>query len=236
MEPPSLWFANICRKNGLILTDHQVRLFEHYVELLLDWNRKINLVSRKDEDQIWANHILHSVSILFKLRLCVGEPILDLGTGGGLPGIPLKILLPDSPIILLDATHKKVEAIRDMVQRLELSGAQALWGRAEDLAKDPNLVSQIGYIVARAVAPLKDLIAWSMPFARRSVSDNVNLSTQNQIVRPPAIIALKGGVLEREVEEAKRRTLIRRVDIMNLAFDGAEEFLAADKKIVVVRL
>jgi 16S rRNA (guanine527-N7)-methyltransferase len=236
LENPGIWFSNICRKNGLSLTGNQLVLLEQYVALLLEWNKKINLVSRKDEDRIWPNHILHCVSILFKLGFHPEEHILDLGTGGGLPGIPLKILLPNSRFVLIDATRKKASATQDMIDRLGLVDIQALWGRAEDLAKDQNLVSRFGYIVARAVAPLKDIIKWSSPFAQRGIRKESGSSGPNALVQPPAIILLKGGDLEEEIEEAKRKLLIRKIEVINLVFQGSEEISNADKKIVVVKL
>ncbi len=236
MENPGIWFGCICRKNGLFVTDAQIKLFERYVTLLLEWNRKINLISRKDEDQIWSNHILHSASILFKLSLRPGERILDLGTGGGLPGIPLKILLPSTQFVLLDATHKKIAAVQEIIQSLGLHGVEALWGRAEDIAKERNLVSQFGYIVARGVAPLKDLIKWSLPFAHLGAQQKTEPDISGAVVPPPAIIALKGGDLEKEIEEAKRRTPVRGIEIVNLAFQGSEEISVTDKKIVIAKL
>ncbi len=236
MENPSLWFRTICRKNGLVLTDTQVGLFEQYVALLLEWNRKINLISRRDEEQVWSNHILHCVSILFKLNLRAKEHILDLGTGGGLPGIPLSILLPDSHFVLLDATRKKVNAVQNIVQTLGLSDVQVVWGRAEELTKDQALVSRFGYIIARAVAPLRDLVKWSVPFARRGERPVDVASTSGRPVNPPALIALKGGDLDTEIKEAKVRAPIREVEVVDLVFHGSEEILTSDKKIVVVSL
>src|SRR5512140_2094922 len=116
MEAPAIWFHNICRKNGLNPTDGQIRLLEQYVSYLLEWNQKINLISRKDEEQVWQNHILHSAAPLFKVKLDPNPRIMDLGTGGGLPGIPLKILVPESEFLLVDSTRKKTVAVQDMIE------------------------------------------------------------------------------------------------------------------------
>lgn len=234
VETPGIWFSTICRKNGLSPPDEQVGLMEQYACLLLEWNQKINLVSRKDEDQIWSNHILHCASILFRLRLLPGQRILDLGTGGGLPGIPLKILLPELEFLLLDSTRKKINAVQDIIERLRLEGISTLWGRAEELAGNRNLVSQFDYIVARAVAPLNDLIKWAAPFVRHGIRGHSISSSTRLTVIPPALIALKGGDLDKELADAKRGGLIRGIEVIDLVFHGSEQISSSDKKIVVV--
>jgi 16S rRNA (guanine527-N7)-methyltransferase len=176
------------------------------------------------------------VSPLFKLKFYPGEQVLDLGTGGGLPGIPLKILLPDFPFVLLDATHKKILAVQDIIHRLGLTGVRALWGRAEDLAKDENLFSQFGYIVVRAVAPLKDLIKWSSPFAKRENQTEIGSQPPANMVIPPALVALKGGDLEQEIEDAKLKKPMHGIATVNLSFQGSEEMTVTDKKVVIVQL
>jgi 16S rRNA (guanine527-N7)-methyltransferase len=234
VEAPGIWFRNVCRKNGLVPTDHQILLLEQYVALLLGWNKKVNLISRKDEDQVWQNHILHSVSPLFKVRLADSPRILDLGTGGGIPGIPLKILLPDSEFILLDSTRKKILAVGNMIGALGLSGISAIWGRAEELASQKNLVSHFDYIIARAVAPLNDLIKWSAPFLGHTNPGEIGQSAAPPSVVPPALIALKGGDLDEELSKARRAHAIRSVEVVNLVFPGSEEMSAPDKRVVIV--
>jgi 16S rRNA (guanine527-N7)-methyltransferase len=220
----------------VILTDRQIQFLEQYVTLLVDWNRRINLISRREEERVWQNHILHSVSLLFKLKLVDSPWVMDLGCGGGLPGIPLKILLPNSQFVLLDSTRKKVTAVQDMIGRLGIDGISAIWGRAEEVASQDNLISQFDYIVARAVAPLKDLIKWSIPFLRRVGPDGMAQPTAAPRVVPPALIALKGGNLEHELSKAQRANVIRSVEVVNLVFPGSEEMSAPDKSVVVVGL
>ncbi|HEY6951919.1 MAG TPA: 16S rRNA (guanine(527)-N(7))-methyltransferase RsmG [Bacteroidota bacterium] len=233
-ESPAIWLRNVCRKNGLALNDEQVRLLDLYVHLLLDRNSKINLISRQDEDRVWQNHILHSISILFKIGLRPGSRIIDMGTGGGLPGIPLKILLPDTEWLLMDATRKKVTAVQEILANMGLRGVTAVWGRAEDLALDKNLRSQFDYIVARAVAPLKQLIQWSKPFLGKRADGGVS-AANDTLVSPPALIALKGGELGDELEEAAKATLAGSMNTINLVFAGSEDLSASGKKIVIVK-
>lgn len=230
--PPRIWLRTICLKNGLSLNENQLGLLEQYVGRLLDWNRKINLISRQDEDSVWQNHILHSLAPLFFLTLRSPSVVMDLGTGGGLPGIPWKVVLPESQFLLVDATRKKVSAVEQMVGALGLHGIDVRWGRAEELAKDGNLLSHFDYIVARAVAPLKDLISWSRPFlkiatTRERPGDNTPLS--------PSLITLKGGDLEEEIAEARRRGQAFSFKVFDLVFPGSEELSLTGKKVIVVQ-
>jgi 16S rRNA (guanine527-N7)-methyltransferase len=236
VEAPGIWFRTICKRNGLIPTDRQIQLLEQYAALLIEWNKKINLISRREEDRVWQNHILHSVSPLFKLKLVDRPRIMDLGCGGGLPGIPLKIFLPDSEFVLLDSTRKKIMTVQDIIMTLGIDGISAVWGRAEEVASQNNLVSHFDYIVARAVAPLNDLIKWSIPFLRRVNLDKIAQPAAPLRVVPPALIALKGGDLENELSKAKRAHAIRSVEVVNLVFPGSEEMSAPDKRVVIVGL
>ncbi len=234
MDSRATWLRTICHKNGLHPSDGQLALLEHYVSLLLDWNKKINLISRKDEDQVWSNHILHSISLLFKLRLTEKARILDLGTGGGLPGIPLKILLPDSEFLLVDSTRKKIAAVQEMIGVLGLKSIDTAWGRVEELAATKNLQRQFDYIVTRAVAPLKDLLRWSAPLIFGPLSTNTPRSIVLPGVAPPALLAFKGGGLEEEISNARRELVGRSLEIVNLVYPGSEDLPASDKKVVVV--
>lgn len=235
LEAPSIWFRNICRKNHLLVDDGQMELLERYVARLLDWNRKINLISRKDEENVWQSHILHSISPLFRIRLTPNPVILDLGTGGGMPGVPLKIMLPESQFLLVDATQKKIAAVQDILVSLGIGGIEALWGRAEDVVNRKDLQSHFEYIVARAVAPLKDLVRWSLPFLRTNIRNAPPEAGELRHLAPPALIALKGGELSDEIAMANRLNGVESIDVENLVFDGSEELTATDKKVVIVK-
>ena len=223
----------VCRKNGMMLSDDQVRLLANYVDQLLDWNKKINLISRRDEQFVWQNHILHSISPFFKIALKAKPRVLDLGTGGGLPGIPLKIVLPDAEFLLVDSTKKKILAVQEMLKQLSLNGISAIWSRVEDLAKDRNLLSHFDYIVARAVAPLNDLIEWSRPLLGTSGASELQTS-ERLWVQPPALIASKGGDLEKEIERAQRAGRSTRIKVLDLVFLGSEDLQSTGKKLVIV--
>jgi len=219
-EPdPKIWLRTIFAKNGLPATDDQLVRLESFVRLLLDWNTKINLISRKDESNVWRAHILHSAAILLQAKIPEKAKVLDLGSGGGLPGLVIKILRPDLDMTCLDATRKKMDAVADMARKLNLRDCATAWGRAEDLGKDKWFNASYDVVVARAVAPLKDLVAWTKPF-----------------LRPPhaRLITLKGGDLKQERSQAERATDIRNISESSLTFAGAEQIPGVDKKIVVV--
>lgn len=234
-EISSTWFYTICRKNGLMIDNGQANQIDRYVSLLLEWNKKINLISRKDEENVWSSHILHSASILFKVKFVVNPAVLDLGSGGGLPGIPIKILLPRSTFRLIDSTQKKIVAAQDMIDRLGLQGIETSWGRAEELSRQRNLSSHFDYIVARAVAPLDDLVRWSTPFLR-GVGQERPAVPASPALQPPALVVLKGGDVQAEIVKTKRMREVRSIDVADLIFAGSEDLPSTDKKIVVVKL
>lgn len=218
---PKLWFRTICKKNGLDPSDAQLELLERYAGLLREWNQRINLISRKDEENVWQSHLLHSVSLLLRVTIADGSRILDLGTGGGLPGIPLKILRPDLTFTLLDSTKKKIDAVAAMIESLGLDGIAARWGRAEDVGKEVGQASHYDLIVARAVASLGDLIKWGRPFLKDPIAGR-------------QLVTLKGGDLMKEILHARRVAGVSKIDTLDLSLADVTEFLASDKKIVVV--
>jgi 16S rRNA (guanine527-N7)-methyltransferase len=231
MGPESLQFYTLCRRNSISISNEQMALLERYVTALLRWNKQLNLVSRNDEENIWQKHILHSVSLLFKVDVPQQARMLDLGTGGGLPGIPIKILRPDLQVTLLDATRKKIGALQSIVEELQLT-LGVVCGRAEDLSSDPSFKRQFELVVARAVAELKDLVSWSRPFLHAS-GRVLRLVESNEEVILPALIAYKGGNLQEELARLKRTKKIETVKIITL--DASLE-LFEEKKLVIIPL
>lgn len=240
MEDKKLWLYTIGKSNGVTLTADQLGLFERYSKLLLEWNKKVNLVSRRDEENLWQRHLLHSLSVLFKLVFEPTASILDLGTGGGLPGIPLKIAFPQIHMTLLDSTRKKIEAVNDIIISLSLQNVEAVWGRAEELGREPGLCAKFDFVVARAVAPLQELVEWSMPFLKLQDQSAVEeestvRSTARKNVRAPALIAFKGGEIEKEIHRARLLKKVKKIDVIDLVFNGSEELSASEKKLIVVK-
>jgi 16S rRNA (guanine527-N7)-methyltransferase len=236
-QEKKVWFRELCIKNGLTPTDDQLEQLNYYIVLLLEWNKKINIISRKDEENVWIYHILHSISPLFKIEIKQNSVIVDIGTGGGLPGIPIKILRPDLSMLCIDSTGKKINAVSQMINDLKLNRIYALWGRAEELGSKPDYAGKFDFVMARAVAPLKDLLYWSKVFLK-SIDPNEFLAKTNFNGRidpnSPALLEFKGGDLSEEIEIAKRKHQQINIQSIDLTFTGSEQLIASDKKILIV--
>ncbi len=233
------WFSDLCVHNGLMPTDYQLEQLEYYVNLLLEWNRKINLISRKDEENIWSYHILQCIALLFKVNFTKNSVIVDIGTGGGLPGVPLKIMRPDISMLCIDSTGKKVNAVLRMISDLELEDINVVWGRAEEVGLREEYLQKFDFTIARAVAPLNDLISWSNNFLKKKtkIEQSMNLNENNRIyLHSPALLAFKGGDLSKEIEVAQRQHPQIDVKLINLTFADSEQFVASDKKILIVHM
>ena len=238
-----IWFSTTCSQNGLPLNEGQLDQFEQLARRLLEWNQKINLISRKDEENFWTNHLLHSLSILFKIRIRTGTKILDLGTGGGLPGLPLKIARPDLAFTLLDSTQKKINVVNDLIQDLELTGCKAVWGRAEDVGRSKEHHRQYDVVVARAVAPMKDLVQWAAPFLRTdqvsesSITDSTQQAGDPRVcLTTPSLVALKGGDLEGELGQIRKLPSLGSITTLALTLRGTSQLEEGEKKVVVVEM
>lgn len=230
-----LTFRWICEKNGIVVADRQLSLLEQYVSLLLQANRSINLISRKDQDKIWPNHILHSIAPAFRLSFAQLESILDLGTGGGFPGIPLKVIFPTIQFTLVDSVLKKTKAVSDIIQKLNLEGISVIHSRVEDLPKIQDYCQKYDAVICRGVAPLKKLIVWSMPLLKESAGDLTASRNHKTPITPGTLLAFKGGNIEGEVLEAKRDKRVRSIQETPLVFHGSEIVSWTDKKILLVR-
>lgn len=164
-------------------TPEQIGLFEKLVELYPRWNEQINVISRKDIDNLVERHILHSLSLLYFINIKPGSIVLDLGTGGGLPGIPLAIALPDVKFVLADSTGKKIKVVNEIIEELGIQNAIGIHSRAEDLRQ------KFDYVLARGVTTIDKLLNWT----RRLVSGKqINLF-------PNGLITYKGGNINPEL-------------------------------------
>jgi 16S rRNA (guanine527-N7)-methyltransferase len=215
-------FAAVCRRNGLVLDEAKLELLHRFSVLLAEWNSRVNLVSRRDIDNLWSAHLLHSVSLLFVMDLPVSARVMDLGSGGGLPGIPLAIIRPDLQILLVDSIVKKTLAMSSMVEELGLGNVQVVCSRAEELG--PAHAAKYAVVIARAVAPLEDLLKWSAKLFDRGVSGGAMLVTY------------KGGDLEQELLRARTKGKGGDVRVIPLVFPGSAEAGMEEKKLVVVRI
>ncbi len=217
MELTEFW--TILSANGIILEVEQLKLIERYVKELTYWNEKVNLVSRKDIQNVLENHILHSLSILKYVDIPQKARCIDVGTGGGLPGIPLKIARPDITMILIDSIAKKVKITEMLAKHTELRNIEAICARAEEFAKDKNNFARFDVVLSRGVGKITTIVAW----------------VKNTLRNNGQIVLLKGGDLTEEINEAKKMFSNLVVNEILIDLVGYDKFKKDDKKIVVCK-
>lgn len=167
------------------LTENQMLQFQKLEALYQDWNAKINVISRKDIDELYTKHVLHSLAIAKIQPFEAGTYILDVGTGGGFPGIPLAILFPETRFYLIDVIAKKIKVVQAVVDALELRNVKAEQMRAENVKGDYD------FIVSRAVTNMPDFVSW--------IKDKIK--KQNKHTLKNGILYLKGGDLTEELKD-----------------------------------
>lgn len=179
--------SQILKKYFPNLTESQLTQYERLAPLYEDWNSKINLISRKDMDSFYEHHVLHSLAIAKYFELLPGMKVLDIGTGGGFPGIPLAIMFPQTKFLLVDSIGKKIKVVNDVVDKLDLQNVTAIQERAE------NIKEKFDVIVSRAVTQLPDFVKWC----------NNKLRVTNDI-EAGGILYLKGGDIEEELRNVPK--------------------------------
>ena len=194
------------------LTEEQKRQFAALYDLYTDWNSKINVISRKDIENLYEHHVLHSLGIAKVIRFKPGTKVMDLGTGGGFPGIPLAILFPEVQFHLVDCICKKLRVATEIAGSIGLKNVTTRHARAEE---EKQLFD---FVVSRAVMSLTDLL--------KIIRKNISPKQQNAL--PNGLICLKGGELERETMPVKNKTTM-----WNLKEFFGEEFFET-KKVVYV--
>ncbi|MBI5021336.1 MAG: 16S rRNA (guanine(527)-N(7))-methyltransferase RsmG [Ignavibacteriales bacterium] len=220
-------------------SDNQVIQLQEYVELLIEWNQKINLISRKDEVNVWPRHILHSLSLLFFFKLKSNSHAIDIGTGGGLPGIPLAIVEPSIKFVLVDSIRKKCMAVTDMVDRLKLKNVIVVTERVEELSKKNIYQRSFDYILARAVAPTENLIEWSLPLLKFNDCNNVDKesdSAEKKMIETRSFVLWKGGNLEKELQVAQNKFHTKKISIHPISFGDLNNEQDADKKLIIINI
>ncbi len=231
----SLRLLGILRSRGVPFSDTQREAIDAYVQYLLEWNAKVNLVSRRDEENVWASHILHSLSPLFHISFPDRLNALDLGTGGGLPGIPLAIAQPDWRIVLLDSIRKKCTAVEDIVRRVGLERVTVATGRAEDPSVLATYGGQFDIVLARGIAPLAELVRWSRPYMRPD-GGVIQVRGADGAIALPVLLAYKGGDLQLEEKGMMLKEGIAPSAVVPLVFGGDDDGVLQEKKIVVVEV
>ena len=179
------------KKLGLHLTPHQLEQFHIYYKELIDWNQRMNLTAITGYEEVQIKHFLDSLTVLLALKQPMGSGsfrLIDVGTGAGIPGIPLKILLPDIKLVLLDATAKKAAFLYHIKQKLELDGVEIVVGRAEDVAHKAQYREKFELVLSRAVARLPTLVELTLPFCAIGGS----------------FVAQKKGLIDPELSQAVR--------------------------------
>lgn len=193
--------ADSARTFGLELSPFQLNAFEVYWRELSEWNERVNLTAIVDREQVVVKHFLDSLSIAPLLRDAGASPsLVDIGSGAGLPGLALKIALPQLRVTLIDATRKKVDFLRHMIAELDLQNISAIQARAEDLAHDPAHRERYDFAVARAVADLAVLLEYALPFVHTGgvLIAQKGVQVEDEIRRAgPALQALGGQVRAR---------------------------------------
>ncbi len=195
------------------LTIEQINQFNSLFTIYKEWNAQINVISRKDEENFYLHHVLHSLAISKIIEFKPGTQILDIGTGGGFPGIPLAILFPETIFTLVDSIGKKIKVVNEVSKTLGLKNVVGIHERVE------KIPGNFDFIISRAVAPLSDLLFWTKD----------KLSTENFNYLQNGWICLKGGDLADELNKVKKH-----IRTYNISEWFQEDFFET-KKVIYVR-
>ncbi|GHV17214.1 ribosomal RNA small subunit methyltransferase G [Bacteroidia bacterium] len=195
------------------ISEEQKRQFTALYDLYVDWNSKINVISRKDIENLYLHHVLHSLAIAKLIQFTDGTKIMDVGTGGGFPGVPLAILFPKCEFLLVDSIGKKIKVATEVSDAIGLKNIQFRHCRAEEEK------GKFDFVVSRAVMPLPDLV--------KIVKKNISKEQHNAL--PNGIICLKGGNLDSEMVPFKKTA---EADDLSMYFE--EEFFKTKKIIYVL--
>ncbi len=201
-------------------TETQLEQFRQLGGLYNEWNEKINVISRKDIETLYERHVLHSLAIAAICPFDDGAEIVDIGTGGGFPGIPLAIFFPNVRFTLVDSIGKKIKVVQEVADAVGLKNVTAIHGRVEE-----QKGRKFDYAVSRAVAPLADLWRWINPLLRVG---------QKSDELPDGLICLKGGDLTKEIEESGLKRIVQawKVDDIFPEPSFAEKFVIYVPKLI----
>ncbi len=196
------------------LSENQIQQFSQLGDLYKEWNDQINVVSRKDIEEIYTNHILHSLAIAKVMQFSDGSKVLDVGTGGGLPGIPLAILFPEVEFHLVDSIGKKIKVVNGIAEALNLKNVKGEQRRAEEL-KD-----KYDFVVSRAVTAMPRFVEWIRN----------KYKTENNNPLPNGLLYLKGGDLREELADFPKAVLHNISDIFEEDFFETKKVVYLNRK------
>lgn len=188
--------------------------FQLYENLLLDWNKKINLISRKSNSI--EEHVLNSIFFLTKYSLNSIHSIVDIGTGGGFPGIPLKILFPELRVLLIDSIQKKVNVLNDIIKKMNLTDIQTVCGRAENISLNKDYKYKYDAVISKSVSSLGNLFEWGRNFLNEHGK----------------MLCIKGGDISEELNSLNKLKYDFKTKVVN--FELNEAYHIEDKKLVVI--
>lgn len=181
-----------CKSLGIQLSEQQIEQFENYYNILIEWNQVMNLTGITDYDEVMRKHFVDSLSIVKAIDISNYSTLLDVGTGAGFPGIPLKIVYPHLRVVLLDSLNKRINFLNEVIAKLGLSGIEAIHGRAEDYARQKGYREQFDIVVSRAVANLSSLSEYCIPYTKDK----------------GLFISYKSGNVDTEYKEAKKAVFL----------------------------
>jgi 16S rRNA (guanine527-N7)-methyltransferase len=211
-------------KLGIELTARQIRQFGVYYRELIEWNRRINLTAITDCSEVQIKHFLDSLTVTLALpKEKIGKPdfnIIDVGTGAGFPGIPLKIVFPQTSLVLLESTAKKATFLHHIIDKLELQNIEVLNSRAEDAANLPLYREQFALALSRAVASLPTLVELTLPFCQVG----------------GRFVALKKGEIEQEIDRAKEAIAILGGKLDQIKKNELDEFSDARYLVIIDKI
>ena len=185
-------FEKDCKALGVTLSDEQIQQFLKYFEMLVEWNEVMNLTAITEYDEVMKKHFVDSISLCKAYDVTQNKTVIDVGTGAGFPGIPLKIAFPNLKVTLADSLNKRILFLQEVIEELGLKEIEALHARAEELGRNKEYREKFDLVVSRAVANLSSLEEYCVPFVKLGGN----------------FISYKSGEIEEEVANAKNATFL----------------------------
>lgn len=195
-------FIKKCEKIGISLSEKQISQFMTYYDLLIEWNSFMNLTAITEFDEVIDKHFIDSLAICEHVDFKNGDSLIDIGTGAGFPGIPLKIVFPELRITLLDSLNKRIKFLDTVIESLGLENVETIHGRAEDFAKQQSYREKYDFVISRAVANLATLSELCIPFAKEDkyfVSYKAEKCNE-ELEEAKKAISILGGKVEKQIE------------------------------------